>query len=55
MSMKIFTTLLRKFNSNKKLRFAKNVLIFYLLMMIIYGYFIFGNISTAPKFIYSEF
>lgn len=33
----------------------KDVLIFYLIMMIIYGYFIFGDISSVPKFIYSEF
>jgi hypothetical protein len=53
--MKIFTTLRTKINSSKKLRFTKDVLIFYLIMMIIYGYFIFGDISSAPKFIYSEF
>jgi len=51
--MKIFTIIREKISHNKK--FIKTVLIFYLLMLVIYGYYIFANISSAPNFIYSEF
>lgn len=44
-----------KMKSNKKLQFAKTVLFFYLLMMVLYGYFVFAAVSSAPAFIYSGF
>lgn len=38
-----------------KWRFLRSVLVFYVLMLMLYGYFMFANLSTAPKFIYAQF
>lgn len=55
MSMKVFTALRQKMKENKVWVYGKYVLLFYILMMIIYGYFMLANLSTAPKFIYAQF
>ncbi|MCC2865045.1 hypothetical protein NIA71_01885 [Ihubacter massiliensis] len=53
--MKAFTTLRQKLKNSKVWAYGKYVLLFYALMMIIYGYFMLANLSTAPKFIYAQF
>lgn len=55
MSMKAFTNLRKKLQTSKVWAYGKYVLVFYVLMMVIYGYFMMANLSTAPKFIYSQF
>lgn len=55
MSVKLFTNLRRKMNENPKLRFWADVAFFLVLMVLIYLYLMFANLSTAPKFIYSQF
>lgn len=53
--MKVFTTLRQKMKASKFWAYGKYVLLFYVLMMVIYGYFMLANLSTAPKFIYAQF
>lgn len=55
MLMKVFTNLQKKTKENKKFHFLKQVLVFYFFMMLIYGYMMLANLSTAPKFIYTQF
>lgn len=53
--MKVFTTFIKKIKTNKYIGFALSVLGFYILLMIIYLYLMYGNLSTAPQFVYSQF
>lgn len=53
--MKVFTNLRKLLGKPGKARFIGTVMLFYLLMMVLYGYFMFANLSTAPKFIYAQF
>lgn len=53
--MKVFTNLRKTLRKSNKFRFIRTVVLFYLLMMVLYGYFMFANLSTAPKFIYAQF
>lgn len=53
--MKVFTNLWKILRKSGKLRFIRTVALFYLLMLVLYGYFMFANLSTAPKFIYAQF
>ena len=53
--MKAFTALRKKRKHSKIWSYGKYVLLFYGLMMAIYGYFMLANLSTAPKFIYAQF
>lgn len=41
--------------NKKKHPFLRQVLIFLALLLIIYFYFMLADLSTAPKFIYSQF
>ena len=45
------------YNEKREPTFADSlgVILFYVLMMVIYGYFMLANLSTAPKFIYAQF
>ena len=36
-------------------QFWKYFLVFYALMMVLYLYFMLGNLSMAPKFVYTQF
>ena len=51
--MKAFTALRKKRKHSKIWSYGKYVLLFYGLMMAIYGYFMLANLSTAPQFIYA--
>lgn len=53
--MKVFITLVSKIKENNKLKFIDEILAFYVLLFIIYLYLMYGDLSTAPKFIYNEF
>lgn len=53
--MKVFTALRKKMKTGKLWAYGKYVILFYVLMMVIYGYFMLANLSTAPKFIYAQF
>lgn len=53
--MKVFTNLRQKLKDGKIWAYGKYVLLFYMLMMIIYGYFMLANLSTAPAFVYAQF
>lgn len=53
--MKVFTGLLQKLKNSKIWNKGKYVLLFYVLMMAIYGYFMLANLSSAPKFVYAQF
>lgn len=53
--MKRFTILLQKVRENPKLSFWADVAFFLILFLVIYLYLMFANLSTAPKFIYSQF
>lgn len=53
--MKAFTALRQKLKKNKFWAWGKYVLLFYGLMMAIYGYFMLANLSTAPEFVYAQF
>lgn len=53
--MKVFTNLRQKLKIGKIWAYGKYVLLFYMLMIIIYGYFMLANLSTAPAFVYAQF
>lgn len=53
--MKLFTGLRQKMKKSKLWSYGKYVLLFYVMMMIIYGYFMLANLSTAPAFVYAQF
>lgn len=53
--MKAFTNFIKKLDSHPKLQFALQTLGFYALMLILFLYFMTANLSTAPKFVYSQF
>ena len=53
--MKAFTNFIKKLDSHQKLQFALQTLGFYALMLILFLYFMTANLSTAPKFVYSQF
>lgn len=53
--MKAFIALRQKLRQSSVWSYGKYVLLFYGLMMAIYGYFMLANLSTAPKFIYAQF
>ena len=53
--MKAFTNFIKKLDSHPKLKFALQTLCFYALMLILFLYFMTANLSTAPKFVYSQF
>jgi len=39
----------------KKNDFWKKVLIYFLILLAIYLYFVLADLSTAPRFVYSQF
>lgn len=53
--MKVFTNFIKKLEKRPKLQFALQTLGFYVLLMILYLYFMTANLSSAPKFVYSQF
>ena len=53
--MKAFTNFIKKLDSPPQLQFALQTLGFYALMLILFLYFMTANLSTAPKFVYSQF
>lgn len=53
--MKAFMNSIRKIKEHPRLHFVCQVLGYYLLMMVLYLYFMMANLSTAPKFVYTQF
>lgn len=53
--MRLFTTITRKARESRIIRWLLWVAGFYALLMIIYLYFMLGNLSTAPAYVYSQF
>lgn len=57
--MKVFMNFITKLNDLKsrhpRLAFAGQVFGYYALMMILYLYFMLANLSSAPKFVYTQF
>ena len=42
-------------DKKKKNDFWKKVLIYFLILLAIYLYFVLADLSTAPRFVYSQF
>ena len=42
-------------DSQKKRSFWKTVLIYFLILLAIYLYFVLADLSSAPRFVYSQF
>lgn len=53
--MKKFTGFIGKIKKNKYVSFAAWTFVFYLMLMAIYLYLMYANLSTAPKFVYNMF
>ena len=53
--MKSFTGFIRKTDTQSEGRFALTVAAFYVLIMALYLYLMYANLSTAPEFVYSQF
>ncbi len=53
--MKVFMSFIKKIEERPRLRFFCRVLGYYLLMMILFLYFMTANLSSAPKFVYTQF
>lgn len=53
--MKRFTSLAQRLKANSKARFAAEVLFFLVLLLVLYVYLMFADLSTAPEFVYSQF
>ncbi|WP_455950542.1 hypothetical protein [Eubacterium sp.] len=53
--MSRFTTFINKIRSSSKARFVCRVLLFYVVIMIIWGYYMCSRDAAAPVFIYEEF
>ena len=53
--MKAFTDFIRKLKKNKFSAFAGWTAVFYAMLMILYLYLMYANLSTAPKFVYNMF
>ncbi len=53
--MKAFMNFTKKLEDHPRLQFALQTLGFYVLMMALFLYFMTANLSTAPKFVYSQF
>ena len=53
--MKTFTDFIRKIKNNKFTAFAGWTALFYVMLMILYLYLMYANLSTAPKFVYNMF
>lgn len=53
--MKAFINSIRKIKEHPKLLFVCQVAGYYLLLLILYLYFLLANLSTAPKFVYTQF
>lgn len=53
--MKQFTNFINRMKDNPKVKMVLDVAMFYVLIMVIYVYLMWANLSTAPEFIYSQF
>lgn len=53
--MKAFTDFIRKIKNNRFAAFAGWTALFYIMLMILYLYLMYANLSTAPKFVYNMF
>lgn len=53
--MKDFIGFIRKIKEHPKLMFVCSTAGFYLLMMTLYLYFMMANLSSTPKFVYTQF
>ena len=53
--MKVFTTIIKKLENHPRLQFALQTAGFYVLLMVLFLYFMMANLSSAPKFVYSQF
>ena len=53
--MNVFTNFIKKLNKNSKFNFIKWVAVFYIMMLVIYLYVMYADLSTAPEYIYSTF
>lgn len=53
--MKRFTIIINKVRNSKFVMRFGWIILFYALMMLVYMYIMHADLSTAPKFIYSQF
>lgn len=53
--MKRFITFISRVKENPKIKMIMDIAMFYVMIMIIYVYLMWANLSTAPEFIYSQF
>ena len=53
--MSRFTTFISRIKNNDKAMFVGKIIFFYAIFMIIWGYFILSQDSSAPEFIYEKF
>ena len=53
--MKTFITFIKDMKKNKYVRIAAWTAIFYCMILAIYLYLMYANLSTAPKFVYNMF
>lgn len=53
--MSRFITLITNLKNNKKFKFIYMVIGFYLLLLCIYFYLMYADLSSAPDFVYNDF
>ena len=53
--MKFFTNLAVKVKAHPKFQFGIYIAVFYVLLMAVYFYLMYANLSTAPDFVYNQF
>lgn len=53
--MKVFTNFIKKIEEHPRLQFFCRMMGYYLLMLLLFLYFMTANLSSAPKFVYTQF
>lgn len=53
--MNRFTTFINKVKNSEKARFVCKVIVIYVVLMMVWGYYIISKDAAAPVFIYEEF
>lgn len=53
--MKAFMNFLKKIEEHPRLCFFGRMMGYYLLMLVLFLYFMTANLSSAPKFVYTQF
>lgn len=53
--MKRFTDFISRVKDDRRFRFVRDIAIYYVLIMVIYVYLMWANLSTAPDFVYAQF